>query len=140
LYARKQKAVVAWWLKDAKKGAKSSLFNMLARKNRVKRPEFEGILQKSAVFHTAYFSLRVKQGSDAANSHAAVVASKKVAASAAERNLLKRRGRAILSGLLPHLSPQTSIILFYKKEGVKIPFVELKETVTKACKQYKLIS
>ncbi|MES2953258.1 MAG: ribonuclease P protein component [Patescibacteria group bacterium] len=55
----------------------------------------------------------------------AMVVSAKVAPSAADRNRLRRRGRAILQKLQKTVEPGWGIALFFKKGAPKLSFAEL---------------
>lgn len=74
-----------------------------------------------------YFSLGIGSG---AGVKAAIVVSKKVSARAVDRNRVKRRARAILSGALAPLPP-ASYVFYAKKDAVGASFDEVKRDIMK---------
>ncbi|MCE9541778.1 ribonuclease P protein component [Candidatus Kaiserbacteria bacterium] len=79
--------------------------------------------------HGTFFSLSV---APAADIRTACVVSKKVAARAVARNLIKRRVRSIFPALLPGLAPG-HYVLYAKKDAAAADFSEIRADVTKLC-------
>ncbi len=106
---------------------------MLPRKNRVPKAFFEEILGKSLCVHTPLFSFRFKRLNQNTESSFAVVVSKKVAKTAVERNLLKRRIKSIVQDFLKNNPKKEKLNLggiFFLKKGVeKTKFFDLKAEV-----------
>ena len=89
----------------------------------------------SSFVHGKLATLRYRYTADERTAFTFVV-SGKAAPRAVDRNLLKRRGRAILRTLLPVLSPGYLCAFFFKKEAVGQPYrvlsAEIRELLTKA--------
>lgn len=78
--------------------------------------------------HGAYFSLAY---APATRLRATCVVSKKVATKATQRNLLKRRCRAVLSRALKEEVRPVSLFLRAKPGAALVPFLSLKEDIVK---------
>lgn len=82
---------------------------------------------KGKIAHSPFFSLRVVSS---VKPRFAVVISKKVAAKAVDRNLIKRRTMAIAEGFLKaHSSFSSSVILFAKKGAADLGFADHKKEI-----------
>lgn len=80
---------------------------------------------KGKIAHSPFFSLRAVYSE---KPRFAVVISKKVAAKAVDRNLLKRRSMAIAEGFIKaHRSFSSSVILFAKKGAADLSFADHKK-------------
>jgi ribonuclease P protein component len=110
---------------------------MLSRKNRVKREQFERLQSTSALYHSPYFSLRIKKNDSEAPFTFATVVSKKVAKTSAQRNLLKRRIKNVAEEIISPL-PSTSSILFLKKDGAALSFALLKKEIENLYKKIQI--
>ena len=105
---------------------------MLPRQRRVTRRQFPLILQAGRSYHTSFLSLRVSlwPPKEAVKTTLfAFVVSRKVAATAVDRNRLKRRARAIVRELLPQIKDNYACLLFFKQGATKLPYPELKEII-----------
>lgn len=85
------------------------------------------------------FDLRFLPSSSQSPTRLAIVTSKKIFRLAVTRNRVKRRVRASLAPLLPHLILGCSIIITAKTSITKIPFVALKANLATALKRAKLV-
>ena len=101
---------------------------MLPRKNRIKRALFEEIIEKSRVLHGNYFTLRLYKKSEG-EPQFTVVVSKKIAKTAAKRNLLKRRVRAAIQSLIKDIKKPIAGVFFLKKEITTAKFIDVKEEI-----------
>ncbi len=104
---------------------------MFSKKNRVKRSKFDVLLKKGTIYHTPYFSLRVKKNDANEPFSFTAVVSSKVIKTAVGRNLFKRRARAIVKELFlnkKEIWPIT-VALFLKKDGASLPYKQLKAQI-----------
>ncbi len=106
---------------------------MLPRKNRVTKAFFEEILEKSLCVHTPLFSFRFRKLQPGQENKFTVVVSKKVAKTSVERNLLKRRSRAVIQDTtrddLRNRKFGIAGVFFLKKEASAASFNLLKEEI-----------
>lgn len=112
---------------------------MLPKKRRVTREEFTPIIKKGRTFHSPLLSLRVleqRQCGETLSTFAFVV-SKKVAAKATARNLLRRRGYAILREA-HKIVPCHSCAFFFKKGAEDAPYAALKKETLSLLKEAQL--
>jgi len=87
---------------------------MFSKKNRATTEQVKEALQKGTSKHSENFSVRAI--TKPSPTTVAVVVSKKVAATAVERNKLKRRTREILKRIA---LPRKKTIVVYLKQGAK---------------------
>lgn len=97
---------------------------MALRMDRISKKQFPELLARGFVVHGRYISARhLSLGGK--KSLFSFVVSRKAAPTAARRNLLKRRGRAIVRVLLPRIVPGSMVAIFFKKEALAASFREL---------------
>ncbi len=75
--------------------------------------------------HGACFSLAISLLPDRASPGVAVVVSKKVAARAAKRNLIKRRTRAALLKVAGSFAPERAYVFTAKKDAARADFAAI---------------
>ena len=85
---------------------------MLSKSHRIAREAFWPLLESRKYAHSAYFSLKMAQGS---RFKAAVSVSKKVSKKAVVRNRVRRRAYAALEALRDEIKP--GLYLFMAKPG-----------------------
>ncbi len=105
---------------------------------RVTRKAFDTILAKGKTHHSPHLSLKIYIASEEILAISFVV-SKKIAKKAVTRNLLKRRGRAILQKAVVHIHKPHIGAFFFKKGAEKLSFHELEEEITQLLKKARII-
>lgn len=106
---------------------------MLPKKKRVTKDIFQLIMDKGNIVYGSFFTLHyIKQDSP----QYAIVAPKKIAKTAVERNALRRQGYNILKTF--DLKAEAGI-LFYKKEALNTKIDELKKDIDYIFKKAKII-
>lgn len=95
---------------------------MLPRTHRITKHDCTNILSKGVSVYTPYFSLRfIKNGPvEPRDSIFGVIVSKKVAKTAVERNLLKRRTREIIRSFLKNIQPGFKTMVFISSAAKKL--------------------
>ena len=86
------------------------------------------LLRGARRLHSEFFALSVAPGE---HTKASVTVSKKVAAKASERNLIKRRARALLSPQVKELKASLVLMLHAKPAAKDASFDELKRDIRK---------
>ncbi|MBI4135949.1 MAG: ribonuclease P protein component [Candidatus Vogelbacteria bacterium] len=103
---------------------------MLPRFRRVSKSLFPTILKFGQVWQTPFLSLRVwSDQTKPSLAKFSVVASSKVSNKAVERNLWKRRTRAILTKLSPQIKDNYYCLLFFKKGITALSYRQLSQIV-----------
>lgn len=103
---------------------------MLSAKYRLKKKkDFERVYKKGQGLRQGFFTLRFKPN-NLDNCRFGIVVSKKVANKANERNLIKRRTREAIKGLIRENQPSFDIVLI-SLPGIskKNSFQEIKENI-----------
>jgi ribonuclease P protein component len=113
---------------------------MLPRKLRVHKEEFGEVLKKGLSFHSAHISLRGVKKDDVSPSKFSVVASKKVAMLAVDRNLLRRRAIAVIEAHVAGMKKGISAIFSFKTGSLELSSEDIKTEVVALLKQSGLIS
>lgn len=108
---------------------------MLKKEKRLGTKLFPAVVGRGRMFQGRFFSLKVLNAQaemkEKSKSHFSVVISKKVAPLAVTRNLIKRRGLAVIKPYLPEIEKKAgkNVIFgaFFAKKGVeKASFQEIK--------------
>ena len=107
---------------------------MFLNNKKVTKKLFDQIMREGVCFYGTFFTFRVIINKN--NPKYAIVAPKSVAKTAVDRNKLKRVGYSALRGFGIKNSQG---ILFYKKNNLKIPFVEIKKDINFLLNKAKLI-
>jgi len=103
---------------------------MLPRFRRVPKFLFPTILKFGQVWQTQFLSLRVwPDPIKPSPAKFSVVAGTKVSNKAVERNLWKRRARAILTKLSPQIKDNHYCLLFFKKGITTLSYKQLSQMV-----------
>lgn len=102
---------------------------MLSSHQRLTRADFSLLQSGSRVVHSKHVTLRFTSRLDEISLFSFVV-SGKVAPLAVDRNLLKRRGRAIVKGLLPQISSGYLCAFFFKKGAREQSYAALSQEIT----------
>ncbi len=108
-------------------GFKHRVSLMLKKNNRITTAEFKKLGKPIRVLHTAFFSVRLHTIANMQPKFAIVV-SKKVAQTAVERNLLRRRLYELFGKNAGDSSGGIAVVVFVKKEAIKATFRELKDS------------
>lgn len=103
---------------------------------RVSKTDFDTFFKKSRVFQGEFLTLRVANTGDNETQFAFVV-SKKVSKISPRRNLLKRRGRAVVKKNLSLFLPGNIYFFFFKKNTTNLSLVELEEEILSLLKKFK---
>ncbi len=111
----------------------------MPQKRRLPKKLIERILKKGKSVDSGYVLLKYLIFPDKQSSFAVIV-SAKTAKKAVLRNKLKRRGRAIITKLLPLIGKGIFAILIFKKESVGVAFPELERTIIGLFKKAKITS
>lgn len=104
--------------------------DMLPKKNRLSRRVIREVIKKGKTVRSGNISLKYLIFSPQKPLFSFVVSLKTVK-NAASRNKLKRRGRAVVFGLLPSIKEGYRAVIFFGKESEKLRFPALKEEITK---------
>lgn len=109
---------------------------MLPKHKRISKDSFKSILLKGTMYHADHFTLRTlpseKEGF-------AVLVSKKVAASAVDRNRIRRRVYSLLRDLLPQIKASSKNVISAKVGAKSLSFESQKEEVLKLLQKARLI-
>jgi len=113
---------------------------MLSQKKRVQRPLFPRVVKAGKTYSSPYLSVRVLFAPEQATpSKHSFVVSKKVAKSAPQRNLLKRRGYSIIENLGDGV-PDGFILIYYLKKGTpKLSYKELEKELHELLKKAQVL-
>src|SRR3989344_8254318 len=103
---------------------------MLPKKRKVSRRLFPSLLRKGRVFHSPHFTARALVAKEGENTRCAVIVSKSVAKSAAQRGTLKRRAYTILRSLSADVSYPLVVASHAKSGATTIPFEEIQREIT----------
>ncbi len=102
---------------------------------------FPQILKQTRVNHTPFLSLRVANLTLEKKDkppHFAIIISSKVAKKAVERNLWKRRGRAVIREWHQGVKDNHYCLLYLKTETMKLSFKEFKSEIINIFKKANL--
>ncbi len=106
---------------------------MFPKKKRVTKKLFDEIIKKGSTFSGYFFNFRYINNKDLPRY--AFVVPKKISKKAVERNKLKRRGYSIIREY-PILNSMG--VFFYKKNGVKASFLDIKNDIVSILKKTKI--
>ncbi len=107
---------------------------MFPIKKRVTKKLFDEIIKKGDVFYGSFFVFRYIKNTEFISY--AFVVSKKISKKAVNRNKLKRRAYSIIR-LLP--IKNSSGIFFYKKNGLNVSYLKIKNDINFILKKTKII-
>lgn len=115
---------------------------MLSKKDRLKKPaDFARLRVKGSRWYNPYLSLNVLDNEAGYNRYGFVV-SRKVGG-AVQRNLLKRRLRAIVYRLRPYLSPQPGgldMVIVAQAAAASLDYADLEGAANRLFSKARLIS
>ncbi len=97
---------------------------MLSKKRRLSKELIKKTLRGGKSVHGQNVSLKYFAAPSKLSAFAFIISAKKIK-SAAFRNKLKRRGRAIIFKILPRLKEGYSILFFFEEKSYKMKFLEL---------------
>ena len=112
---------------------------MLKHSQKINSQLFKEILVKGKNYHFKYFSVKLFKLPISSNSRFTCVIPKKVVKLAIKRNFLKRKIFNIIKNKYKDLPSSTAIIMFLKKGGEKLKFIELEEEINKVYEIIKKI-
>jgi len=112
---------------------------MLPRKRRLKKEFIGKILRQGKSIRGTGVSLRYLVGSGQPSVFGLIV-SLKTAKQAAVRNKLKRRGRAIVSNLLPNMKEGYLTLIFLEKDSPEMAFNDLENEITRLFKKARVLN
>ena len=101
---------------------------MLLQKRRVKKDQIKEILKRGKIFSGREISLKTIFIPKEPSAFAVIVSSK-TEKKAVKRNLLKRRGKAVIFKTLPFLKEGFLTLVFFKKESAEMKFSKLEEEI-----------
>ncbi len=110
----------------------------LPKKQRLEKKLIREILQKGRTVHNNNISLKYLIKSDRQKAFAFIVSAKTVK-KAVNRNLLKRRGRAIVFKLLPRIEKGLLALIFFKKGSKELSFCSLEAEITQTFQKTGLL-
>lgn len=114
---------------------------MLSKKQKVNKKLFEEVFNEGRVFHSDFLYLKISLLENKSDkSKFAFTISKKIAKKASDRNLIKRRGFAILRENKENILNGFVIIFFTKKGIEKLKYTDFKNEVILLLKKANLIS
>lgn len=102
---------------------------MVPRKNRLTRADFTS-LPRSRRLHGELFLLSVAP-SQAEHSKFSCIVSKKVSLRAVDRNLIKRRARAILTKIILNKFPRQNFVLTAKPKSLQATYKDMEVEIQK---------
>ncbi len=110
------------------------LLDMIAKKNKISRSDYQKIFKQSKIYQTQSLTIRVAR----LNTHTqcSCVVAKKAIRLSPERHIIKRRIYTIVRNLLPQIPP-LGIIIHYKK-GNPYGFSALKKQMDSVLDSYLL--
>lgn len=111
---------------------------MLPKKAKVSRELAKHIRASGKNFYGAYMTLRTVKIKKEQHTFSFIV-SKKVTALATERNILKRRGYAIIATLQKDILPHTAALFFVKKEAAQASFSDLEKDIKELLVKSKIL-
>ncbi len=103
--------------------------NTMPKGTRLSRNDFKQFSRTSRRIAGRYFTLVVSFGATGSGPKAACVVTKKIAARAVDRNLIKRRARAALHKALCDVKDPLMLAFYAKKEARDAPFPSISEDV-----------
>ena len=113
---------------------------MLSKPHRTPRALFGNVLKKSKQFHSPHFTLRVSfLPREEKVSKFSFVTPASVSKKAVERNLLRRRGYAVIRKNLDKIKTPCLGGFFSKKGAASLKFQELEKEITDLLRQSNLI-
>ena len=105
-------------------------FGMFQKNKNAKRELIAKILRQGHSLRGQNISLKYIIDSEYSSSFVFIV-SAKIIKSAVSRNKIKRRGRVIISKLLPRVKKDYSALIFFEKGSLEMKFSELEIEITK---------
>ncbi len=107
---------------------------MLKKRHKIKRALFPSIVSKGKTVHSPYITLRILERKETQKDSVPLfsfVVSSKVAPKAVRRNLLKRRGYAIIKKMLNsgRIAPEYVYAFFFKKGSDSLSFTKLEKEI-----------
>ena len=115
---------------------------MLKKKYKIKKTAFLEIISKGKTFHSSHITLRVlrKKAGEHNDPLFSFVVSSKIARNATDRNLLKRRGYAIIKKIFNTISKRNYAYAFFLKKGVVAPsFKEMEKEISILLKKAEIL-
>lgn len=108
---------------------------MVSNKKRVTKKVFNQIMKTNFSVYNNFFNIIYFKKEEKTPSYAVVVP-RGVSRKATERNKLKRKGYAVLRLFV---FKNVDFIVFYKKNGAKLSFEEIKQNIVSLLKKSKII-
>ena|SRR3989344_3740940 len=115
---------------------------MLKKNQKTKRAEFAPIVSRGLAFHATHLTLRTRLVKEKFldTPTFSFVVSRKIARTATKRNLLKRRGYAILNKQIKNIKQGYKSVFFFKKDSLTISFRELEQEILFLLKKSRLLN
>jgi len=101
---------------------------MLPKERRISKGLFDQIQKNGRNFRTPLFSLRIMTNPGQPSAFAFVISAKK-ADKAVTRNLIKRRGRAIIAKNLAKIKEGYLCAIFFNQDVSTLSFIELEKKI-----------
>ncbi len=101
---------------------------MLPKKQRINKKLFEKIFKEGKNYHSDFLGAKISR-TKTENSQFAFTVSKKIAPTAVQRNLLRRRGYSIVQKYLPKIKTPIIGIFILKKGSNKLNTDEYKKEI-----------
>jgi ribonuclease P protein component len=108
---------------------------MLKKVHRVPRDFFGQVSAGGKAYHSPHLTVKVAQRKGTLPSACSFVISHKVAKEATKRNLMKRRARGIMRGLLPNLKSGIAMVFFFRRGSAGLPFSHLEDEMRSLIEQ-----
>jgi len=112
---------------------------MLPKKQRMNTRLFKEIFKRGKNYHSGFLGAKIFILKKGEKERFAFVVSKKIDKKASTRNLLKRRGYAIIKEFLPKIKTPVMVIFILKKGSEKLSFEEYKEEIEFILKKANLL-
>ena len=112
---------------------------MIARKNRLKKADFEGIFQNGNKAYSPYCNLRYR-ANKLEYCRFAVIVSNKFSKKATERNKARRRIKAIIVSNLSNFRQNFDIVITVLPKMNELDFVQTTDFLLKLLKKHNLLT
>lgn len=112
---------------------------MLNKQQRLTKKEFNDVFEKGKPVHSDFLFAKILEINKKIPSKFSISIPVKIEKKAVKRNLLRRRGYAIIRENLKNIKNGFSVIIIIKKGAEKLDFEEYKKEINKILKKTNLI-
>lgn len=112
---------------------------MLPQQRRVKKKNFSFLIKNSKSFSFTNFNFKVNFSNNNKPACFSCVVSSKDYSKAVDRNLIKRRCRAIIKEYLPSFKNGYTCLIYFKKGILNVKYSEMKKEMFNALSKIRII-